>query len=338
MSVVISSMGHLFPDTVLDNNFFDSLDIGSSSEWIDQRVGIKERRSFITKEDILDLKNKRTSFLDLLKSGRLPSIAQISEKSFFHLKQRYLDLYKKDLDQNRIEYILCTSGTFDFESPASGCAIGATLGINAVGLDINSACSSYVALLHTGRSLIESGVCSSLCNFTVDRYTARINYNDRSNCILFGDSATATLMQKDAPCGLRVIDSLMQSDPSGYKSVMVPYCQDLYQDGRVVQKFAITKTIETARTILSRNSLKVEDLSYFIAHQANYRMLDSIISKLGIPEEKHLFNVRTHGNQAASGAASVLSSNWERFHASDLILMVVVGSGLSWGGVLLEKI
>ena len=338
MSVIITSMGHLFPDTVLDNNFFDSLDIGSSSEWIDQRVGIKERRSFITKEDILDLKNKKTSFLDLLKSEKLPSIAQISEKCFFHLKQRYLDLYKTELDKDTIEYILCTSGTFDFESPASGCSIGASLGINAVGLDINSACSSYIALLHTGRSLIESGVCKSLCNFTVDRYTARINYNDRSNCILFGDSATATLMQKDAPSGLKVIDSFMQSDPSGYKSVIVPYCQDLYQDGKVVQKFAITKTIEMTRTILSRNSLKIEDLSYFIAHQANYRMLDSIISKLGIPKEKHLFNVTTHGNQAASGAPSVLSTNWEKFKPSDLILVVVVGSGLSWGGVLLQRI
>ena len=338
MSAVLTAMGHIFPDTVLDNAFYDGLDIGSSSEWIEQRVGIKERRSFISKEDILNLKNGLTTFSQLLEEKKLPTIADISDKTFELLKERYKRAFGTDLNPEKIAYILCGSGTFDFEAPASACAIGERLGIDAVGLDLNSACSTYIALLHSARSFIDSGICDCISCFTVDRYTARIDYNDRSNCILFGDSASSSLIEKDASCGLKILDSFMQSDPKGYRSVMVPYRGNLYQDGKVVQKFAITKTIQMTHLLLERNSLRIEDLSYFIAHQANYRMLDSIVSKLGLPPEKHLYNVTTRGNQAASGAASCLSSNWDRFDVGDKILVVVVGSGLSWGGVLLEKI
>ncbi len=338
MTACLTSMGHFFPETVLDNAFFDSLDIGSSSEWIEQRVGIKERRSFIKKEDILKLKSGLTSFTKLLEEGGLPTIAEISKLTFKSLQERFSRLACHDLDPNIIEYILCGSGTFDFEAPASACSIADSLGIKAVGLDINSACSTFIALLHTARSFIESGVCSCISCFTVDRYTARIDYNDRSNCILFGDSASSSLIQKDAPYGFKILDSFMESDPSGYRSVMVPYRGKLYQDGKVVQKFAITKTIEMCKLMLQRNSLTIDDLNYFIAHQANYRMLNSIVTKLGIPPEKHLYNVVTRGNQAASGAATCLSSNWDRFISKDKVMVVVVGSGLSWGGLLLEKI
>ena len=89
--------------------------------------------------------------------------------------------------------------------------------------------------------------------------------------------------------------------------------------------------------MMERHNLSPEKIDYFIGHQANLRMLHSVASKLGISEEQHLYNVSHYGNQGAAGAPSVLSMNWDRFKSGDLILISVVGSGLTWGSALLRK-
>ena len=97
-----------------------------------------------------------------------------------------------------------------------------------------------------------------------------------------------------------------------------------------------SRTIDITRRILERNGLTPEDISWFTGHQANLRMVESAANRLGIPSEKHLYNVHKFGNQGAAGAPSVLSQNWEKFKPGDLVAVSVVGSGLTWASALLR--
>ena len=103
-----------------------------------------------------------------------------------------------------------------------------------------------------------------------------------------------------------------------------------------MQKFAISQTLKATQVILERNKLTIDDIAFFTGHQANLRMVQSVATRLGLSAEQHLYNVDKYGNQGAAGAPAVLSANWERFQSGDLIVVTVVGSGLTWGSALLR--
>ena len=180
-------------------------------------------------------------------------------------------------------------------------------------------------------------MAKTIAVFNAERYSTRLDFTDRSSCMLFGDGATAALISSEASRhGLEVLDTIVESSPAGFLSVAIPDGGTFRQNGAAVQRFAVTKTVAVARQMLERHGLAAGDLAYFIGHQANFRMLTSACDKLGITSEQHLHNVEMRGNQCGAGAPAVLSSNWERYRPGDLILVAVVGSGLTWGAALLR--
>jgi len=184
---------------------------------------------------------------------------------------------------------------------------------------------------------MQTGSTKATAIFNVERYSTRLDFKDRKSCILFGDSAAASILEvsDDAP-GLEVMDTIVHSTPSGFNQVKIPDGGHFDQNGAAVQKFAVTKTLEVTHEILERNKLKIKDITWFIAHQANLRMLTYAAEHLGVPPSRHLYNVDVRGNQGGAGAPTVLSSNWERFKRGDLIVVPVVGSGLTWGAALFK--
>jgi 3-oxoacyl-[acyl-carrier-protein] synthase-3 len=192
--------------------------------------------------------------------------------------------------------------------------------------------------MHTNRALLGAGIHKKTALFIAERYSMRIDYSDRATACLFGDgSAGAILEAGDGHSGLEIIDTFITSAPSKFDTVRIPVGGTFWQNGSAVQKFAITKTIHGAKEMMERHDLSPEKIDYFIGHQANLRMLQSVARKLGLNDQQHLFNVNQFGNQGAAGAPSVLSMNWDRFKTGDLILISVVGSGLTWGSALLRK-
>ena len=329
----IYSMGHYFPENVLENSFFDQLDIGSAADWIKDRVGIEARRSVLTKEIISSLRHGKTDRVALKAAGHIESIASMSEKSW------KLAISRAHVVSESIDTVIGGTSVPDDDIPASACVIAAQLGLERVrAFDVNSACSTFVVQSHVMRGLIASGLTAEGSIFCSERYTTRVNYSDRRNSILFGDaSITAVVSSTPKPGALKVIDSLVESAPSGWEHIHLPDGMFFHQNGAAVQKFAVTKTIAAAQDILARNHLKVNEAHWFIGHQANYRMLTSAMEKMGVPESRHLFNVVQYGNQGACGAPSVLSQNWDRYQKGDYIVMAVVGAGLTWGSLLLQK-
>lgn len=330
----VHALGHFHPETVLDNMFFDELGIGSDHNWIEERTGILSRRSVLSKSVIQALRHGQTTLDKLRAEGEVMSIAEMSKQAWSCLRERYTDL-----QTNEIDALICGTSVPDYDIPANGSTIAAHLGLNCLAFDANSACSSFVLDLHLARQMIRSGAHNKIAVFNPERYSLRMDFTDRNSCILFGDGCSAAVVSNEArPGSLRVIDTVVMSDPAGYDFVKIPDGHFFTQNGKAVQKFAITRTIEVTQQILQKNNLNPQDISYFTGHQANLRMVTSAADRLGITTDRHLHNVEHLGNQGAAGAPSVLSINWDRFQKGDLIVLAVVGSGLTWGACLLEKV
>ncbi len=329
--IVLTGMGHFFPETVLDNPFFDALDIGSDAQWIDERVGIKERRSVLARQDIIDLRRGQITRAELVAQGRLMTMAQMSKEPWRMAKERA----EKGNDKVVIDHLIAGTSVPDWDIPANACSIAGTLGLEVAAFDVNSACSTFVVNLHVGKALLAAGQSKSLAIINAERYTTRLDYSDRSSCVLFGDSASAAILDTNPNAkGLELVDTVVHSSPSGYEHVRLPDGGYFSQNGQAVQKFAVTKTVQITLEMLERNGLTKDDLAYFIGHQANFRMLTYACQKNGISESQHLFNVNTKGNQGATGAPTVLSENWDRYRSGDYVIVAVVGSGLTWGAAL----
>lgn len=330
MRIVLSSLGHYHPPHRIPNSFFDQLDIGSDAQWVEDRTGIQARHSVMSEEQILGLR-----------SGHLSQETVRSQvQNIKELAARAWDICLRRLNQRlpTIDLVTCGTSVPDFDIPANAATIASAIGVETTAFDINSACSSFVVNLHVQRSMLLAGAARCSALFTPERYSTRLNFSDRSSCVLFGDGSAAGILEVDAPQGLELIDTIVTSTPSKYDLVQIPVGGYFWQNGAAVQKFAITRTIEITQQILQRNGMTLADIHYLVAHQANLRMLSSAVEKLGIPAEKHLYNVDQFGNQGAAGAPCALSANWDRLKSGDVIVMSVVGSGLTWGSALFRKL
>jgi 3-oxoacyl-[acyl-carrier-protein] synthase-3 len=165
----------------------------------------------------------------------------------------------------------------------------------------------------------------------IENTTRTVNYSDRRTAVLWGDCASAAIVSPRLPGRARIETTVLHSDPSGWKHVMIPAGGHFQQDGQAVQAFAIRKTVATLEELAA--SLPSEGQSAFIGHQANALMLEAVCRRSGIPSERHFFNVNQFGNCGAAGAPSVLSQNWDEID-DGYLSVAVVGSGLTWGGVL----
>lgn len=331
-TAVITSLGHFHPETVIPNSFFDELDIGSDAQWVEDRTGIKSRRSVLSRDDLLALRHQATTPEKLAKEGKIMSIAEMGNRAWQMLESR-----NKSANVG-LDTVICGTSVPDYFIPANACTIASAINASCFSFDANSACSSFVVNLHLARSMIKSGASKKVAVFNPERYSTRLNYQDKASCVLFGDGCGATLVEANAREGFEILDTIVTSDPEKFDLVQIPEDGHFFQNGKAVQKFAISRTIEITLDVLNRNNLTLNDISYLIGHQANLRMLVSAISKLGLQPEQHLYNVDTFGNQGGAGAPAVLSMNWDRFRSGDLVVVSVVGSGLTWASALLRKI
>jgi len=182
---------------------------------------------------------------------------------------------------------------------------------------------------------------AALC--TAEKYTRVTDYDDRSTCIFFGDSAGTILLQAERPeRGFEIVDLTYFNTNEGADCVHTPTGGWFRQDGRRVKEYALDCFERSAREILERNDVKVRDLRAFSAHQANLRVLEIVADAIGLAPEQHWHNVVTCGNQGAAGVITTFCSRCEQeestFVDGDLFLMTVFGSGFTTGSVLLRWI
>ncbi len=317
----IHGAGHYHPPNVIDNAFLESLNIDTTDQWIMERVGIKKRHTVLDLNDIKTTQNKQVGDIKF----QIDS-AQMGARAI------EMALSRAGINKEEVGMVIAASCSPTYSLPANACVVAKACGIDAFSVDISSACSSFAAHMHFLNNMHESAMPDYVVCVIPESWTTTTDYSDRRTAVLIGDGAAAVVVSKKHVAAMKIGHTTMTSNPDAWEKVQTKTGHHFFQEGLSVQKFAIKKTIETFKS-LEQLSGKSLNQHYFISHQANLTMLKSVCKKLRIPDENHLFNVDQHGNCGAAGAPSVLSQNWDQFKIGDHITLVVVGAGLTWGGM-----
>jgi 3-oxoacyl-[acyl-carrier-protein] synthase-3 len=324
----LHGLGHFHPENVIDNAFLEALDIGTHEAWILERVGIQRRRTVLPLDYI---KNTRNHDVRAGQEAALYSNVETGRRAALHA------LARAGLVPTDIGLVVAGGCSPEMSIPAEACRIAAALGIDAPAIDINSACSSFGTQLHLLRAMADLAPYVLVVN--PDNTTRVVDYADRASAVLWGDGTSAAVVSQKVPARVRVVTTTMASSPSGCDAVVIPKFGHFAQEGSLVQRFAIKTTRALVEAMLPAAQARVAvsgGAVRFVGHQANLLMLDAVARRTGLADEHHWHNVVDYGNTGAAGAPSVLSQRWDELCDGDSILLVVVGSGLTWSGMHIE--
>lgn len=319
----ITAIGSYVPERVLSNLDLEQL-VDTSSEWIVQRTGIRERR--------IAAKEEYTSHL---------CIEAIND---------LLRRYPAALDD--VDMILTATYTPDFPAPSVSCQIQNHFGMTtAAALDVNAACAGFVYALQLANAWISSGAGQKVLVLGADTASKIVDYSDRSTCVLFGDGAGAVLVERamEESAG-GILESNLGAEGSGgihlYRSGLSNMLHGrpldgngmLVQNGREVYRFAVGTVPNGIRSLLNKLQWSVEDIDWFIPHSANLRIIEAICTRTGIPLERALHSIEYYGNTSAATIPLSLHQGVKqgKVAAGDRLLLYGFGGGFAYGGVIME--
>ena len=326
MSLFIQGLGHFHPETEITNRFLVDLDIGTTDDWIVDRVGIRSRRTVLSLDYIRTTRNQDT---------RAAHEASLYTNAEMGRRAAENAIARAGLAPRDIGMVLAGGSAPDTVSPAEACNIADLLGLEVPAFDVNSACTSFFALFYVLSIADPAKIPDFVLLVTPEGFTRTVDYNDRSTAVLWGDAAAAAVVSTRTPGRVELLGSVLNSSPAGNAKVVIPRLGHFRQDGRSVQMFAIRRSVEGVERL--REAYAQEGRTFhFVGHQANLRMLEAVCHQCRIPPELHHSNVQQFGNTGAASGLSVVSMHWDDFTARDDIAMVGVGSGLTWARELLR--
>ena len=305
----ITGTGSWVPEHILDNNALSNM-VDTNDQWIRERTGV-ERRHIVWQE----------------------TTARMAAKA----AQRALE--QAQVDPEEVDLILVATISGNEILPCTACSVQEMLGaVRATCFDLNSACTGF---LNSGiyRNALVIGA-ESLSNLT--------NWKDRGTCILFGDGAGAVFLEADEKSRYAQVThsegekgrALTCSSRNQKQYVEHPDAQETYMemDGREVFKFAVSCVPQVIRELLEKEKLSEEEIRFYILHQANIRIIQSVAKRLGEAEEKFPVNIQEYGNTSGASVPILLDELNRKgcFKAGDKLVLAAFGAGLSYGASLLE--
>lgn len=321
----ITAVGTCVPERVVTNDDL-SLSLDTSDEWISTRSGIRERHIAENGQAASDL-GAVAAKRALKAAGAAPG----------------------DLD-----LIMVASLSPDMLFPPTASFVSGLIGADGTpAFDLSAACTGFVYALAAGNAFVASGQADRVLVVGAEVVSKMIDWTDRGTAVLFGDGAGAVLLEP-APEGEEgIIGFDLGNDPGGASQLNLPAGGSrlpasaetvaarqhfLRMNGREVYKFATRIIVSSARKILTRYGCRVQDVSLFIPHQANIRIIDTAARKLGIPPERVFSNLERYGNTSCASIPLCLDEAMQegRLNSGDLVLMVGFGAGLSWGSCLVR--
>lgn len=315
----ITGIGSAVPAQVMTNDDWAKL-IDTSDEWIKTRTGISERR----------IADEKTASSDLA----------------FEAAQKALASAK--VDPKDIELIIVATTTPDYPIfPSVAALLQDRLGcLNAGGFDLSAACSGFAYAFCTASQFIENGTYKNVLLVGVDTLSKFVDRTDRNVCVLFGDAAGAVVLQS-VKAGYGHLGSILGLRGSGAESLIVkaggsrtPLAKEnigtpesyIYMNGKEVFKFAVTMMGEVTEQAIIKAGLTVQDIDLYIPHQANIRIIDSAMKRLGLPPEKLFVNLDKYGNTSAASIPLALDEAYRagRVKPGQVVAVCGFGAGLTW--------
>jgi 3-oxoacyl-[acyl-carrier-protein] synthase-3 len=323
----LHALGHFHPETVLDNEFLTSLDIGVDPKWIEDRVGILARRTTLPLDYIRQTRNR---------NPREAAGAAHTSATQMAVAAAGMALKRAGLEAAQVGMIIAGGCTPEMLIPAESSRIAQSLGIGVPCLDLQTACSTFASHIHFLNMMRPEALPEFVLVVSTEAFTHTIDYNDRRQAVLFGDAASAAIVSSRVPAPATITDTSYDSDPAGQACVTIPTGGHFGQEGHAVQAFAIRTTSDVVKALQERVPADEKRRQVFIGHQANLRMLENVCKRTGFEAADHYSNIANFGNTGAAGAPCVLSQNWDELR-NTVILMAVVGSGLAWGGMRITR-
>jgi 3-oxoacyl-[acyl-carrier-protein] synthase-3 len=316
-AIYVHGIGHFHPPNLIDSAFLEALDIGTTAKWIDEKLGIAERRTVLDLDYIRTTRNADFRAADEASAYTNADTAEIAAAMAFK---------RAGLSPRDIGVVISGSSTPRHLVPPEACILADRFGLEVPAMDINGACNSFLTQASMLAAMGENAPADFYLIVQAENMTRHVSYNDRATAAIMGDCTTVVIVSTRVPAKMQVRDISLGCASSLWREAVIPVATHFYQNGREVKKFAVSKMLESVESQPDRDSM------HFVFHQANYRLLQEVVGLAKIPEERHFCNVNRFGNCASAGSTSVLSQNWDLFHSQPMrINLAVIGGGLSWG-------
>ncbi|MBE6341254.1 MAG: ketoacyl-ACP synthase III [Bacteroidales bacterium] len=324
INAVITGVGAFLPEYRLTNEELSTM-VDTNDEWIMTRVGIKERR-------ILKEEGEGASYMGV---------------------KAIEDLVRKTgLNLDEVDLVVCTTVTPDAPVPSTAAIICDRAGIhNALGFDMNGACSGFLYGLDLVAQYIRSGSKKKVILVSAEKMSTITDYTDRTTCVLFGDAATAVLVEPTEDEGVGLMDSNLYTDGIGRNWLKIiaggsakPASHEtidahehyIYQEGKQVFKYAVTRMADAAAEIMERNKLTSDDIAWLVPHQANLRIISATAERMELNKEKVMINIEKYGN-TTSATIPLCLYEWEKqLKKGDNLVLAAFGAGFTWGALYIK--
>ena len=312
----IIAYGHYLPETFLKNEDLKKF-VDTSDEWIFSRTGIKQRH--------IAEKKELTSHLAI----------KASEDAFNSFK----------IEPKEIDCIIIATTTPDNTFPSTASKVQNYFKIsNIPSFDIQAVCSGFIYGIQIADAFIKSGKYKKILLVGAETLSKIIDWKDRRTCVLFGDGAGSLIISSSRKKN-GILASKIYSDGEWIDSLYADGGPSLNQKvgkirmvGQDIFKHAVKKLSESTEEALSQCELSVKDISWFIPHQANQRIILSTAKKLGISEDKTISTVKFHANTSAASIPLAMASAHKsgKLKKNDILALCAIGGGLTWGSCILR--
>lgn len=325
MTVIRSQLigtGSKLPTKVLTNDDLSKM-VDTNDEWISTRTGIRSRH--------IAAKDELTS--DLAFAAAEEAVANAG------------------INAEEIDFVIVATITPDNTFPATAAKLAGRLGLKTgtPAMDVNAACSGFVYAAQIADNMIRTGQVKTALVIGAETLSKITDWTDRNTCVLFGDGAGAAIFRAVETAGTSADQGILATkifaDGTQYERLYsdggVSFNQQagfIRMDGKEVFKFAVPSLVQGVEETLSLAGLTPADINWYVPHQANLRIIDSVAKRLELDEAKIIVTVDHHGNTSAASIPLALAEAMAsgKVKSGDVVVMSAMGAGFTWGGIVLR--
>lgn len=312
----IIGTGSAHPSCSVTNEMLEKF-LATTDEWITERTGIKAR-SVISTERLEDLACEAA--------------------------QRALE--DANLTVNDIDFIICSNVVNEYVTPALSCIIQGKLGAKCPTVDINAACAGFIFAMDMADDKLKANKAKNILIVCAEEPSRMVSWQNRSTCVLFGDGAGAAVVTAGDELKAIRLTTESLTDVLYYQRRLepTPYIdkdetfEPLVMRGREVFKHAVSSSNKDIKTLLNETGLEPNDIKYYVLHQANKRIIDSIRNFLGVDEERVPHNVERYGNISSAALPALLDelNRGGKLQNGDKLVFSAFGAGFTTGACIIE--
>jgi 3-oxoacyl-[acyl-carrier-protein] synthase-3 len=318
---VVEGIGAYLPERVLTNRELESM-VDTSEDWIVQRTGIRQRH--------IAAEGETTSMLATRAAERAMEAAGVGAQD--------------------VDLIVVATATPDYTFPSVATQVQAALGITqGAAFDVQAVCSGFVYAIAIADKFLVSGSHKRALVIGAETFSRLLDWEDRTTCVLFGDGAGAAVLSAQPGAGTvedrGVLTSHLRSDGRHREKLFVDggpsttgTTGHLRMSGKEVFRHAVGMVTDVMTDAFNATGLSVDDLDWFVPHQANERIIDASADKIGLDRNKIVKTVSLHGNTSAASVPLALAAATAdgRIKKGDIVMIEAMGGGFTWGAAIIR--